>query len=270
MTALERARALRQRGLSVFPIPVGSKVPTLPWKPYQSRLATDEELVAWFGDGQPSNIGVVTGNISHVVVVDADTQVAIRHCERWVRYTPWRTRTSRGAHFWFQYPGMPTVNRSADLLTPEGPLPIHLRADGGYVLAPGSVHPSGARYRACGDWSAPRHTLPPFVQAWFPAATTPRQTMRAPAPLPLYSGVVVERARRYLAAIPRPEIGHGSDAAVLSAACRLVRGFELPRADSEALLWEWCGHRPGWTFEWVATKVANADRYGSEARGGLR
>ena len=52
---------------------------------------------------------------------------------------------------------------------------------------------------------------------------------------------------RYLAAIPRPEIGAGSDVATLYAACRLVRGFALTRADAEALLWEWAGGRPGWT-----------------------
>jgi hypothetical protein len=60
MTTLDQARALRQRGLSVFPIPLGTKKPVVSWKPYQDRLATDEELVAWFRDG-PANIGVVTG-----------------------------------------------------------------------------------------------------------------------------------------------------------------------------------------------------------------
>jgi hypothetical protein len=81
---------------------------------------------------------------------------------------------------------------------------------------------------------------------------------------------LVERARRYLAAIPPPVIGAGSDALTLKAACRLVRGFALPASDAETLLWDWAGNRAGWTREWVAEKVRNADRYGREAMGGLR
>jgi hypothetical protein len=78
------------------------------------------------------------------------------------------------------------------------------------------------------------------------------------------------RANRYLAAIAPPEIGQGSDAAVLYAACRLVRGFGLAPSDAEMLLWEWAGGRPGWTREWIAEKVAHAEQYGTEPVGALR
>jgi hypothetical protein len=81
---------------------------------------------------------------------------------------------------------------------------------------------------------------------------------------------VVDRARRYLASIPRPEIGAGSDAATLYAACRLVRGFGLTEGDAGALLWEWAGGRPGWTHAWITRKVAHASRYGTEPIGALR
>ena len=81
---------------------------------------------------------------------------------------------------------------------------------------------------------------------------------------------MIERARRYLAAVPRPEIGRGSDSATLYAACRLTRGFGLSAVDAEALLWEWAGGRPGWTRGWLACKVAHAERYGSELIGSLR
>ena len=78
------------------------------------------------------------------------------------------------------------------------------------------------------------------------------------------------RARCYLAVIPRPEIGQGSDTQVLKAACRLVRGLGLSLPDAEAALWDWCGNRDGWTRAWVAAKVANAATYGKEPIGGLR
>lgn len=84
------------------------------------------------------------------------------------------------------------------------------------------------------------------------------------------AGDLVGRARAYLAAIPRPEIGHGSDAAVLYAACRLVRGFGLSSTDATTLLWEWAGNRVGWTYDWVARKVVHAERYGTEPIGALK
>ena len=81
---------------------------------------------------------------------------------------------------------------------------------------------------------------------------------------------MLDRARKYLAAIPVPVIGHGSDTATLYAACRLVRGFGLTDSDASALLWEWAGNRPGWTRLWIDQKVKNAQQHGTEPIGALR
>jgi hypothetical protein len=74
----------------------------------------------------------------------------------------------------------------------------------------------------------------------------------------------------YLAAIPPPDIGAGSDNATFYAACRLVRGFSLSASAAESLLWEWAGNRPGWTRDWIAQKVSNAETFGDEPIGALR
>ena len=79
----------------------------------------------------------------------------------------------------------------------------------------------------------------------------------------------MERAGKYLAAIPLPEIGAGSDVAVFKAACHLVRGFALDEATAVDLLWSWAGGRPGWTREWIHTKVVSAIKNGREMVGGL-
>src|SRR5437899_4277338 len=100
---LAQARRLRALGLSVFRIPYGSKIPDSPWKEFQSRFATDPELVEWFA-GPPMNIGVATGRLSGVVMIDADTAPAVRYIVRRIPYTPWQTKTSRGFHFWFAHP----------------------------------------------------------------------------------------------------------------------------------------------------------------------
>jgi hypothetical protein len=272
------ARALEfvRRGLSVIPVPrpragaqpgqLGDgKIPAIPWRPYQQHIASERELKAWFST-VPQNIAIVTGAVSGIVVVDADTPEAVRWSTRKLRYTPWQAKTSRGFHLYYAHPGVPVANR-ARIETPEGKLAIDCRGDGGYVIAPTSIHASGAVYEFAGDWTVPREQLPRFWPGWLQKPTR----TSAPRPnLPRPTGNVSERARKYLGAIPLPVIGQGSDAAVLYAACRLTRGFGLSASEAESLLWEWCGNRPGWSAEWIARKVAHAERYGTEPIGAFR
>ncbi len=219
----------------------------------------------WFG-GEPMNLAIVTGAVSGVVVIDADSRDALAWWTKHLPYTPWQTLTGRGLfHLGYAHPGVRVANR-ARIDTRDGKLALDVRGDGGYVIAPGSVHANGTVYGFAGDWTVAREALPRFWPGWLqrPNRPTPPRPPHHP------TGNLVDRARRYLAAIPRPEIGAGSDTATLSAACRLVRGFGLTATDAESLLWEWAGNRPGWSFEWVAQKVAHAERYGSEPIGALR
>lgn len=275
---------LLARGLSVFPVPRprpdaepgtpgDGKVPALPWGAYQLRLPTVTELEAWAWFGHhPKNIAVITGAISGVVVVDADGPGAFHWCHQHLPYTPWLTKTAKGYHLWYRHPGRRVANR-ARIATNDGKLPLDVRGDGGYVIAPGSLHASGATYDFAGDWSQPRETVPVFWPGWLertarPASESANALAAAIHPRrPGHSADALTRARMYLAAIPRPDIGAGSDQAVFYAACRLVRRFELAAADAVDLLWEWAGQRPGWDREWITRKVAHAERYGSEPRG---
>jgi len=273
-STLETARRLLARGLSVIPVPRprpgaardcpgDGKVPALAWRTYQERLPTDAELVAWFAE--PMNVAVVTGAISGVIVIDADSRDALRWCTSHLIYTPWQTQTARGFHLWYRHPGVRVPNRAH--------LDPHVRGDGGYVIAPGSVHASGATYAEAGDWTVPHEALPRFWPGWLQRPQRQAlagDTVRARSHVSPAGADVMTRARRYLAAIPRPEIGHGSDSETLYAACRLVRGFGLSAPDAESLLWEWAGGRPGWTRDWIAAKVAHAERYGTEPIGALR
>jgi len=276
-SVLEVARRLHALGLSVIPVPRprpgvapghpgDGKVPAIAWRDYQTRLPTDAELVAWFG-GEPMNIAIVTGAVSDAVVVDADDPIALAWCTHHLPYTVWQTETSRGFHLWYRHPGVRVPNRACLELGGDGRLKIDVRGDGGFVIAPGSVHASGVEYREGGDWTQPRTSVPVFWPGWLE-----RPTRRTPPPRPPVrpAGDVVARARRYLAVMPRPEIGFGSDRATLYAACRLVRGFGLDAVDAEALLWEWAGGRPGWSRAWIAQKVVHALRYGRESIGALR
>lgn len=276
MTPHAVARRLSALGFSVIPVPVphpgvpegqpgDGKVPILAWRDYQSRRPTLDEIDTWFGHG-PMNVAVVTGTISGVVVIDADSPDALRWCTSHLTYTPWQVQTARGFHLYYRHPDVLVRNR-AGLATRDGRLHIDVRGDGGFVIAPPSQHASGVLYRFGGDWTAPREAVPRFWSGWLQPEHPPTPPRR-PRPSTTGSELVV-RARAYLAAIPRPEIGAGSDTATFNAACRVLRGFNLSTAEAEELLWEWAGGRPGWTREWVAAKVAHADRYGREQIGGL-
>ncbi|MCC7045029.1 MAG: bifunctional DNA primase/polymerase [Acidobacteria bacterium] len=266
---LDQALALWRRGLSVIPVPRpdgrhDGKVPTIRWAEYQTRQPTEDEIRDWFR--VPQNLAIITGAISNLVVVDADSRVALRWAVRHLPYTPWQVRTSRGFHLYFRHPGVPIRNR-AKLDTRDGRIAVDVRGDGGYVIGPGSVHASGAVYMEAGDWT--REDVPRSWPGLLQRPERPTRPTSVYSPVWRPTGDVVERARKYLAAIPRPEIGQGSDEATLYAACRLVRGFNLSEADAAALLWQWAGGRPGWTHEWVAQKVQHAVRYGTESIGGL-
>ncbi|MGE3841736.1 MAG: bifunctional DNA primase/polymerase, partial [Vicinamibacterales bacterium] len=112
---METALDLTARGLSVIPIPrpgvspgADGKVPAIAWKAFQTRRATEAELRRWFAYDQ--NVAIVTGAISGLVVVDADSPEAIAWIRRRLPYTPWQTKTARGFHLFYGHPGVPVRN----------------------------------------------------------------------------------------------------------------------------------------------------------------
>jgi hypothetical protein len=268
--ALDHALALWRRGLSVIPVPLpdehhDGKVPSIGWRKYQSLIPTEREIRTWFMRDQ--NIAVITGAVSGVVVIDADSDEAVKWIRQHLPYTPWQTQTARGFHLWYRAPDVPVRNR-ARIETRDGRLALDVRGDGGYVIGPSSVHASGFIYEYAGDWSVERDRLPRLWIGWLQRPE--RLVPKAMPPTRRPTADVIDRARRYLAAIPPPVIGFGSDATTLYAACRLVRGFGLNASDTATLLWEWAGNRPGWSHDWIACKVDHAIRYGTEPIGALR
>jgi len=267
VVSLEDARGLWARGLSVVPVPPpgphgDGKCPAIPWKTYQERRATEAELSAWFAAGD-QNVAIVTGAVSGVVVLDGDSLEALAWLTRHVPYSPWQSRTARGYHLFFRHPGGRVPNRIKMRLS-TGQLAIDVRGDGGFVVGPGSTHHSGVRYQWAGDWREPREALPVFCASWLPSATPARR----PRPSLTRTSDAVARARAYLARVPVPSIGDGSDQTTFALAATLVRGFALPEADAVALLDGWAAGRPGWDAGWLAQKVRAAARYGTEPVGG--
>ena len=143
MTTLEWAKFYNSKGFSVIPLKYKSKIPAIAsWKEFQDRHATDEELNKWFGNGSNNNIAIVTGQISGIVVIDLDSQEAIQYAkDNDFPKTP-LVKTGKGYHLYCQYRnGISNFQNRDDL--PD----IDLRAEGGYVVADPSIHPSGKQYQ---------------------------------------------------------------------------------------------------------------------------
>jgi hypothetical protein len=261
MTPLEQALSLCRRGLSVIPVPRpdathDGKRPVIPWKEYQQRRPTEAEIRRWFVG--PSNLAIITGTVSGVVVVDVDSADAIAWVREHLRPTPWIVRTARGWHCYYRHAG----DRIGNRVRLAGHK-LDVRGDGGFVIGPGSLHASGAEYRMTGDWSVAMAALPLFDVRLL--ERLPSRPSRPPAVRP--TGDLATRARRYLRAVPRPIEGQGSDVSTFSAACKLVRGFGLPPEAAVELLHEWA---PDFDARWIERKVMSAQAYGSEPIGGRR
>ena len=145
------AKYYRQMGLSVIPIAYGDKKPKISWKTYQQRLPTDDEIEEWFSE--PANIGIVTGTVSgNLVVIDFDSEDAfkgfverVKKASKRLQYAlgdTWVVKTGKGFHIYLRLPKAELVP-STKVRLAEG---IDLKAEGGYVVAPPSIHPSGKRY----------------------------------------------------------------------------------------------------------------------------
>lgn len=153
------------QGWSVFPVKARDKIPAGSWKRWQTEKADPAKVAQWARTR--CNVGIVTGSISALVVLDLDTYEAKRVAEE-RNGGPFRTvsaRTGKGEHIYFRHPGGMIGNRAA--LIPG----IDIRGDGGFVVAPGSTHPDGGLYQ----WINPpgEYELAPMPQWLIDAMAQP-------------------------------------------------------------------------------------------------
>jgi len=145
LTPCDGALALAALGLYVFPCRARGKEP-LTEHGWQDATTDPDIIRAWWERWPDANIGIACGP-SGIVVIDIDTTDAVRNVKaRGLTLAP-HVRTSKGWHVYYAAdPDRPLQSR-------VGLLPgVDIRAQGGYVVAPPSVHPSGRRY----EWAQGR------------------------------------------------------------------------------------------------------------------
>lgn len=128
-----------EAGFSVIPVQPRGKLPIGSWKAFQRQRANPGQVKQWAA--RESNVGIVTGEVSGIFVLDIDNEAAMTEARKRGLPDTVTARTANGLHFYFRHPGEPVK-------TCKGfPFPgADIRGDGGFVVAPGSVHPDGPRY----------------------------------------------------------------------------------------------------------------------------
>lgn len=128
-------------GWGVIPLKPKSKEPLINWKEFQKRIATESEVREWFKQTSTANLGVVTGVISDVAVIDLDGLEGLASGRSLGLKSSVVSLTGNGRQLWYQ--NVDGLQNSVKQLGAG----VDVRAEGGYVVAPPSVHPNGRQYR---------------------------------------------------------------------------------------------------------------------------
>jgi KaiC/GvpD/RAD55 family RecA-like ATPase len=143
---LDAALFYASKGWQVFPCKYKDKLPALKWR---DEATTDKaKITAWFTQVTQFNIGIMTGKESGIVVLDVDkghdgdeSLFDLIAQNEAIPDTPESLTGGGGRHIIFAHPGF-EIRNSASKLGPG----LDIRGDGGYIVAPPSIHPSGKPY----------------------------------------------------------------------------------------------------------------------------
>lgn len=132
-------------GWSILPVKPEEKRPYMTnWLQYTRTRASAEVATRWFRTLSGAGVGVVTGRISNMVVLDVESycrEPIESILKRWPTHMVSRTG-SGGYHLFYQYPtNVVKVSNRVGIF--EG---ADLRADGGFIVLPPTMHQCGKRY----------------------------------------------------------------------------------------------------------------------------
>ena len=149
MSMLEHALCYARGGWAVFPLAQGTKVPLTGSNGFKDA-STDTDIISrWWAETPAANIGMATGDLSGVWVIDVDIKkgkdgrASLKAYAEQFEEQPRPTRRVRtpsgGLHIYVAYDRARPIRSRANVLTG-----VDIRADGGYVVLPPSTTPLGA------------------------------------------------------------------------------------------------------------------------------
>jgi hypothetical protein len=223
------------------------------------------EIEEWWQRWPNANVAIQTGDVSGLVAIDIDRRGGgdrtladlVRQHERLAKTLA--VQTGDGVHLYFQHPGRRVPNDASRRLGPG----IDIRGDGGYVLAPPSLHRNGRRYAAIDE------TMPPAVMpAWLQDLVVPPALPPAVRPDDLI-GDHAEWARAALkneaAAVRAGQVGERNTILNRSAFSlgQIVAGGGLERAVVERVLVD-CAVSSGLTEREARMTITSGLRAGAQ------
>jgi len=141
------ARRYAEKGWPVFPLRPRGKKP-LTDHGFKDATTSPDLISNWWRRWPAANVGVATGRASQLLVIDVDPRnggdETLEELE--AQLGPLEARVEAltgggGRHLYFEYSDNPPDR------WPKGlGAGLDLKSDGGYVVAPPSVHPSGGTY----------------------------------------------------------------------------------------------------------------------------
>lgn len=159
---LNAAMQYRAMGLSI--IPVGKdKKPFIKWEEFQKHIVSEDEIKLWFQKWPNANIGIVTGIISGMAIIDIDEPEQAKPVLDTLipdsLIIPSVSTPRGGQHLYFRCADHRLSNNTKVIPGCD------LRANGGYVVAPPSVNSNGKAYAWLEGLSIHDVELPPLPDA---------------------------------------------------------------------------------------------------------
>jgi hypothetical protein len=210
---------------------------------YKDATRSHEQVAKYWSSMPDANVGIATGDASGLFVLDIDGHVGEAAIVRRFDLPPTaQVRTSKGRHLYF---GMPdgarlglTVNRLAEQADTRG--------NGGYIVAPPSVHPSGHVYGWVPGCSPEEIQLAPLPDSLIFALMKPAEPTRLASSAPTSDRQGLARRGRaallafrdFLALAPRHLAdGQGRNNTAFSISCFALKVMPLSEVNVVVRHW---------------------------------
>lgn len=237
----------------LVPIPcaIGTKIPLVKWKIYQSQRPTRDLIRRWFS--QPCNVAILTNDM---VVFDCDDPELAERVLKECGDTPHKVQTPRGGqHLGYRARKGVAVGNSVKV---KG-LDLDIRTAGGIEVIPSSWTEHG-EYAWLGSGLLPVAELPLAKVAW-----TRERVKKRVQSLVIDSSmdVMVRRARAWVACVEGAISGQGGHRRTFRVACKLTHpfpeGFGLSIEQAWAIIKEWNEQcEPPWSGRELTHKLEDA------------
>lgn len=176
MSMIDAALAYGRRGISIFPLQQRGKQPLKGSRGLLDASRREADIRRWWNRWPNANIGLPTGSVNSLLVLDVDGaegQASLANILRSSRMPDTvRVKTGGGGwHYYLRYTGKDLRNSAAKL--GKG---LDIRGEGGYVVAPPSIHESGRPYA----WAKPKPRIGE-APAWLVNALRLLAALKEPA-----------------------------------------------------------------------------------------